>query len=231
MCNFARAQGSEPALIPHREVETLFHEFGHILHGLLTTAKYVNFAGTNVAWDFVEAPSQILENWVWDYESLRRFAKDWRNMSQSIPEELVSKMNEAKKAGITLHYLRQVSLALADFSIHSDRPPGDAIQSTNQVLSEIFMPMPKETAFAAGWGHMVGYAGGYYGYAWADVMAADLFSRFREQGILNRELGRKLRKEIYEPGGSRDENLSLEQFLGRPLSNRAFFEDLGIAAR
>jgi thimet oligopeptidase len=230
VCNFARAQGSEPALIPHREVETLFHEFGHILHGILTTAKYVQFSGTSVAWDFVEAPSQILENWVWDYESLKRFARDWRKPSESIPEDLVKRMNAARKDGVTLHYLRQVSLARADFTIHSDRPPGDAIEKSNQVLSELFLPVPKGSAFAAGWGHMVGYAGGYYGYAWADVMAADLFSMFKKQGILNQELGRRLRREIYEPGGSRDENVSLERFLGRPLSPQAFFEDLGLRA-
>ena len=230
VCNFPRAQGNEPALIPHREVETLFHEFGHILHGILTQAKYAQFSGTSVAWDFVEAPSQILENWAWDYQSLKRFAKDWRDSSKVIPEDLVIKMQAAKKAGNVLHYLRQVSLARADVTIHGEIAPCDAIEATNEVLSRIFLPVPPKTAFAAGWGHMVGYAGGYYGYAWADVMAADLFSRFKNEGILNASLGRQLRREIYEPGGSRDENVSLEAFLGRPLSNTAFFEDLGVAA-
>lgn len=231
VCNFPRAQGGEPALIHHRDVDTLFHEFGHILHGLLTKAEYAFFSGTSVAWDFVEAPSQIMENWCWHYESLARFARDWRKPSETIPESLVEKMVAAKKDGITLHYLRQLSLAKADLQIHGPEVPRDAVETANLVLQEVFLAPPEGSCFAAGWGHMVGYAGGYYGYAWADVMAADLFSLFKAQGIMNSQLGRKLRREIFEPGGSRDENISLEAFLGRPLSSKAFFEDLSPSSR
>lgn len=226
ICNFSKASGNAPALIPHEEVETLFHEFGHILHNLLTRAKYVRFSGTNVAWDFVEAPSQILENWVWDFESLQLLAKHYKDPSKSLSREQVEKMNKAKKAGASLFYLRQVSLAKADLELHKGQQLENCTELVNHILGKVFLPLPEGSAFAAGWGHLMGYDSGYYGYAWADVMAADLFSKFQENGIFDPETGLRLRKEIYEPGGGRDENTSLEAFLGRPLSSRAFFEEL-----
>lgn len=227
VCNFPRPSASTPALIPHHEVETLFHEFGHILHGILTQAKYYRFSGTSVARDFVEAPSQVLENWVWDKQSLDLIARHWET-GENLPENLIERMKAAKQSGIALFYLRQISLALADLEIHGEDSE-DPIEVSNRIMAQVFMAPPEDTAFAASWGHMVGYASGYYGYAWADVMAADLFSKFKAEGILNSELGRKLKKEIYQSGASRDENLSLEAFLGRSASSAAFFEDLGVS--
>lgn len=229
VCNFPRGTQNQPALIPHSEVETLFHEFGHLLHNILTRAKFIAFSGTSVALDFVEAPSQVLENWVWDYDSLQIISHHFQNPNAKLEKALVEKMNEAKKAGSALFYLRQISLAKADLLLHNEDDSQSSIELSNQVLSDVFMEIPEGTCFAAGWGHMVGYASGYYSYAWADVMASDLFSLFRKQGVLNEDLGQKLRKEIYEPGGSRDENLSLHAFLGRDLDSQAFFEDLGAA--
>lgn len=230
VCNFPRGTSERPPLISHSEVETLFHEFGHILHNLMTQAKFFNFSGTSVAWDFVEAPSQVLENWVWDFDSLQLISRHYANENQKIDLELVKRMNLAKKAGSALFYLRQVSLATADMEIHRGTSEIDPIKTANQILEKVFLAPPENTNFAAGWGHMVGYASGYYGYAWADVMAADLYSLFKKHGSLNKEWGRKLRKEIYEPGSSRDENESLERFLGRPLSSEAFFEELGASS-
>jgi thimet oligopeptidase len=137
-------------------------------------------------------------------------------------------MNQAHKAGVALFYLRQVAFAKADLLFHADGRTKDSTRIMNETLSSTFIPAPDETFFQAGWGHMVGYASGYYGYAWADVMAADMFSFFKKNGLMNRELGKKLRQEIYEPGSSRDENASLEAFLGRPLSTQSFFENLGL---
>ncbi len=225
VCNFPK---QSPSLLSHSEVETLFHEFGHILPGVLTRAEFVEFSGSSVAWDFVEAPSQILENWVWDADILNRIARHHKDPSRKISSDFVEKMNQAHKAGVALFYLRQVAFAKADLLFHADGRTKDSTRIMNETLSSTFIPAPDETFFQAGWGHMVGYASGYYGYAWADVMAADMFSFFKKNGLMNRELGKKLRQEIYEPGSSRDENASLEAFLGRPLSTQSFFENLGL---
>jgi thimet oligopeptidase len=228
VCNFPRATKETPSLMPHSEIETLFHEFGHILHGVLTQARFARFAGTSVAWDFVEAPSQIMENWAWQKEGLKKISKHYKT-KQSLSEEMIQKMNAAKKTGLALFYLRQISFALADLKIHS-QSEHDPVTLANDVIASLFLAPPPNTSFAAGWGHMVGYASGYYGYAWADVMAADLFSKFNESHAMNPDLGKKLRREIFEIGSSRDENQSLESFLGRPLSSSAFFKELGIEA-
>ncbi|MBN8555470.1 MAG: Zn-dependent oligopeptidase [Deltaproteobacteria bacterium] len=227
VCNFPK---SSPSLLPHAEVETLFHEFGHVMHTLLSQTKLAKFSGTNVAWDFVEAPSQVMENWVWDYDILQTFAKHAKDPSKKLSRDLVEKMNEAKKAGIGLFYLRQVSFAKSDLAFHAQGRTKDSTKIINDITAETFMPLPPDTASQASWGHMVGYASGYYGYAWADVIAADMFSLFRKQGLLNQDLGIKLREEIFEKGSSRDENISLEKFLGRPLDSSSFFEDLGLAS-
>lgn len=229
VCNFPRPTEERKSLLSHKEVETLFHEFGHILHNILTRAKFCQFAGTRVAWDFVEAPSQVLENWAWDYEALTTFAKHHQS-GEALPKDLVDRMNAAEKASCALFYLRQLSLAKSDLQIHHQAGDRDAVEIANTTMGDIFLSPPEGSHFAAGWGHMVGYASGYYGYAWADVMAADLFSKFETEGALNPEIGRKLRREIYEPGSSRDENHSLEAFLERPLSSQAFFEKLGAVA-
>jgi len=223
ICNFPP---QKPSLLSHNEVETLFHEFGHILHGLLTTAKYTRFSGTSVAWDFVEAPSQVLENWCWDAEVLNMITAPEKKISA----DLVFRMNQAKKAGMGLFYLRQLSYAKADLAFHGPGRIKDSTKIMNEVVTKTFFANPEGTVPAAGFGHMVGYASGYYGYSWADVMAADIFSIFKANGLLDESTGRKLRKEIYEVGSSRDENASLESFLGRPLSNEAFFRDLGLEA-
>ncbi len=225
VCNFS---SEAPHLLSHSDVETLFHEFGHIFHGILTWAKHSRFAGTGVAWDFVEAPSQILENWAWQYDILKTIAKHYKDPSKTLSVELVAKMNEAQKAGMGMFYLRQLSFAKADLRVHGPGKKSDVVQVISDTVSQTFLPLPPNTAFAAGFGHMVGYASGYYGYAWADVIAADMFSLFKKAGLTNQELGLRLRKEIFESGGSRDENISLEKFLQRPLSYDAFFEGLGV---
>lgn len=225
VCNFP---SNSPSLLSHSEVETFFHEFGHILHGVVTRAKYVKFSGTSVAWDFVEAPSQVLENWCWDADILNRIARHVKDPSKKISKDFVEKMSKAHKAGMGMFYRRQLSFAKADLEFHTSGEVKNSTDIMNRVLSETFLPPPSDTAFQAGWGHMVGYASGYYGYAWADVMAADMFSLFKKNGLLDPATGRRLRAEIYEPGSGRDELESLEKFLGRSLSDEAFFEQLGV---
>lgn len=225
LCNFPT---QAPSLLPHTQVETLFHEFGHILHHILNKSKFSRFAGTSVAWDFVEAPSQIMENWVWDHESLLKIARHYKDPTKTISKDFVDRMNEARCAGSGLFYLRQAGFSKSDLAFHSEGRTKDATRIMDKIMAETFMPGPENTTFPAGWGHMTGYASGYYGYLWADVMAADMFSVFQKSGLMDDQTGVRFRKEILERGSSRDEMNSLETFLGRPLQEEAFFKDLGI---
>lgn len=234
ICNFPPPQKDRPSLLSHDEVETLFHEFGHALHTILTQAEFVRFSGTSVPRDFVEAPSQMLENWIWDKRVLDRFAADYREPAKKIPAEIIAKMKAAKLATIACHYRRQLSFGLLDMALHARGKPGepvDCLKITNPVLSDVFLPVLPDTAFIAGFGHMAGgYDASYYGYAWADAIAQDLATEFEKApgGFFDAQVGRRLRDEIYAPGGSRDVNESIERFLGRPRSLEPFLRYIGI---
>lgn len=233
VCNFPPPQKDKPSLLSHREVETLFHEFGHALHSILTRAKYVRFSGTSVPRDFVEAPSQMLENWVWDKKVLDSFAADYRNPNEKIPQQILAKLKEAKLATVGTLYKRQISMALLDLSLHSEinaERHTDAVKLSNKISSEVFLPVPEGTAFAAYFGHLTGYDAGYYGYAWADAIAADMATIFESSpnGYFDVQTARRLRDEIYAPGASRDVNISIQKFLGRPQSIEPFLKMLGI---
>lgn len=240
VCNFTPPRGnagsagggnSVPSLLRHDEVVTVFHEFGHALHTMLTRARFGRFAGTNVPRDFVEAPSQMLENWAWDKVVLDSFAADYRDPSRKISSETLDRMREAKLATAGVWYRRQFAFAKLDLTLHGPHPAGepyDAVAASNAVLKEVFLPIDEGTAFAAGFGHLAGgYDAGYYGYAWADRLAADLATVFRtsKKGFMDRDAGMRLRREIYEPGDSRDVNESVEKFLGRKPATEPFLEN------
>ncbi len=233
ICNFPPSERGKPSLLSHGDVETLFHEFGHALHSLLTRAKYGRFSGTSVPRDFVEAPSQMLENWVWDKKVLDSFAADYRDPSKKIPPAILAKLKEAKLATIGAFYRRQLSFGLLDLALHTQIHEGgntNAVDLSNQILSDVFFPVPENTAFVAYFGHLMGYDAGYYGYAWADAIAADMATVFEKapNGFYDANAGRRLRKEIYEPGDSRDVNISIEKFLGRQRSIEPFLKEIGI---
>ena len=234
VCNFPSPTKAEPSLLSHDDVETLFHEFGHAIHSIMTRAKYSRFSGTSVPRDFVEAPSQMLENWVWDKKVLDSFAADYRDPSKKIPAEILARLKEAKLATEGTRYRRQISFALMDLRLHTqihDANAKEALPLSNEVLSDVFLPMAPDTAFVAYFGHLMGYDAGYYGYAWADAIAADMATVFESapRGYFDQAAGRRLRKEIYEPGNSRDVNVSIEKFLGRPRSLEPFLKKIGIA--
>lgn len=236
VCNFPPPAPGKPSLLSHNEVETLFHEFGHAMHSILTRAKFSRFAGTSVPRDFVEAPSQMLENWVWDKKVLDSFAADYRDPGKKIPQEILAKLKEAKLATIGHFYRRQFSFGILDLTLHSqirEDNKQDTIKLSNQVLGDIFYPMPEDTTFVTYFGHLMGYDAGYYGYAWADVIAADMATAFENspEGYYDIPTGRRLRREIYEPGDSRDVNISIQNFLGRPPQNGPFLKELGIATK
>ena len=233
LCNFPPPSKDKPSLLSHSDVETLFHEFGHALHSIVTTAKTQRFSGTNVPADFVEAPSQMLQNWVWDKKVLDTFAADYRDPSKKIPAATIAKMKEAKLATVAVNYRRQFAFADIDLTLHDVHPEGqpyDCVAMSNPVLAKVFLPIDPNTAFVAYFGHLVGYDGGYYGYAWADAIAADMATVFEAapNGFLDKTAGMKLRNEIYAPGGSRDIDVSIHDFLGRDRSIQPFLKTLGI---
>jgi len=233
LCNFPPATADKPSLLAHNDVETLFHEFGHALHSIVTRAKYGRFAGTHVPGDFVEAPSQMLQNWVWDKKVLDTFAADYRDPSKKIPAEIIKKMNDAKLANAGIFYRRQFAFASLDLALHNQHPennPYDCVAISNPILERVFLPIDPTTTFVSYFGHLNGYDAGYYGYAWADAIAADMATVFEKakDGYLDKQAGLRLRREIYEPGDSRDVTASIEKFLGRKQSIEPFLKKIGI---
>ena len=231
VCNFPKPQPGTPSLLTHSDVETLFHEFGHAMHTLLTRAETARFSGTGVPRDFVEAPSQMLENWVWDKSVLDTFAEHYERPGEKIPQDILDQLKAAKLATIGSYYRGQLSFALLDLTLHMEDPnEHDCVELSNQVISDVTLPVPEGAAFVAHFGHLVGYDAGYYGYAWADAISADMATVFESapDGYYDVEVGRRLREEIYAPGGSRDVNLSIEKFLGRERSLDPFLKTLGL---
>jgi thimet oligopeptidase len=217
----------------HSDVETLFHEFGHCLHEITTRAKHGRFAGTHVPGDFVEAPSQMLQNWVWSKKVLDTFAADYRDPSKKIPAETIQKMNDAKKATAGIFYRRQFAFASLDLAMHDAHPENtdwDCVAISNPILEKVFLPIDPSTTFVTYFGHMNGYDAGYYGYAWADAIAADMATVFEKakDGYLDKQAGMKLRHEIYEQGDGRDVTVSIEKFLGRKQSVEPFLKKIGV---
>ena len=232
LCNFPPPSADKPSLMTHEDVEVLFHEFGHCLHSIVTRAHYARFAGSNVPGDFVEAPSQMLQNWVWDKAVLDTFAADYRDPSKKIPAETVQKMNDAKLATAAMFYRRQfafASLDLALHNVHREDAPYDCVGISNPILEKVFLPIDPSTTMCTYFGHLNGYDAGYYGYAWADAIAADMATVFEKakNKYLDREAGMKLRNEIYSQGDSRDVSLSIEKFLGRKQSIEPFLKKIG----
>ncbi|NOY17288.1 MAG: Zn-dependent oligopeptidase [Gammaproteobacteria bacterium] len=232
--NFPPATEDRPSLLKHSDVETLFHEFGHALHSVLTQAKYASFSGTSVPRDFVEAPSQMLENWVWDKSVLDRFAVDYRDPSKKIPEDTLDRMEQARFATIATWYRRQLSFGMLDLKLHmsSDEKDFDNfVKVSNDIMSKVYLAPPKDTAFVASFGHLAGgYDAGYYGYAWAEAISADMVSVFKKSpgGLMDKDVGKRLRDEIYAKGGSREIDESINAFLGRKRSLDPFFEYIGL---
>ena len=235
VCNFPPPADGKPSLLTHDDVTTVFHEFGHALHAMLTRARFGRYAGTNVPGDFVEAPSQMLENWPLDKNVLDQFAADYRDSSKKIPTETLDQLKKAQLATAGTFYHRQFAFAKFDLVLHGPHPvdaPYDCASVSNDILAKVYLPIDPKTAMIASFGHLAGgYDAGYYGYAWARAIAADMATVFRKApgGFMDADAGMKLRTEIYQPGNSRDVGESVERFLGRPRSTEPFLEnDLGL---
>lgn len=220
--NFQPPAAGKPSQLSMDEVDTLFHEFGHVVHELLTTARYAQQSGTRTALDFVEAPSQMLENWAYHPEVLPL-------ISSGMPADLAAKLNAARKYNAGVHYSRQLFLGSFDQAIHTvDKVNSDL--TAKKLWSEImkFPEDPKEH-FAGTFGHMMGgYDGGYYGYLWSEVFAADMFTRFQAEGVLNPKTGREYRDRVLARGRTVEPSVLLKDFLGRDPNEEAFLKLIGI---
>ncbi|MDD5303410.1 MAG: Zn-dependent oligopeptidase [Elusimicrobia bacterium] len=226
VANFPKAIPGKPALLPHSEVETFFHEFGHLMHQTLTQARHMSFSGTSVALDFVEAPSQMLENFAWEPEVIAEISGRW-DTGEKLPAELLKKMTAARRFNEGVQTLQQIAMAAADMALHS-LVPADPSAEFNRVVAEITgMPQAPGGNTAASFGHLMGgYGAGYYSYLWSLVFAEDIFSAFKAEGPLNPVVGARYRKEILETGSERTEAESLKAFLGREPNEDAFMKSL-----
>ncbi len=236
VCNFTPPVGGRPALFTHDEVITLFHEFGHGLHHMLTKVDYVGVAGINgVAWDAVELPSQFMENWCWEREALDLIAGHYQSGGK-IPDDLYAKMLAAKNFLSGMQFVRQLEFSLFDMRLHSTYSP-DGAKRVQQVLDEVRTEVavvipPAFNRFQNGFSHIFagGYAAGYYSYKWAEVLSADAFSKFEENGVFDRVTGLQFLQNILEQGGSREPMELFVQFRGRAPKIDALLRHSGLAA-
>ena len=233
--NVSPPVGDKPALLTHREVETLFHEFGHLMHLCLSEVAVRSLAGTSVAWDFVELPSQIMENWCWEREALDLFAAHYQT-GAAIPGDLFDKLARARTYRAANGQMRQIGYATVDLNLHREYDPkddGDITSYARNVLQEHHpTTLPEDYGFIASFGHLfsspVGYAAGYYSYKWAEVLDADAFTRFRENGIFDRKVGQQFRDQILALGDSLPPMELYKVFMGREPRLEPLLERLGL---
>ncbi|MDO6807135.1 M3 family metallopeptidase [Zobellia galactanivorans] len=232
VCNFTRSTPSKPSLLTFNEVTTLFHEFGHGLHGMLADTTYPSLSGTSVFWDFVELPSQVMENWCYEKEALELFAKHYET-GEVIPMELVQKIKESATFQEGMQTLRQLSFGLLDMSWHGVDPSG--ITDVKQHESEAFKdtnlyPDTPETCMSTAFSHIFqgGYSSGYYSYKWAEVLDADAFALFKEKGIFNKEIATKFKDNVLSKGGTESPMVLYKRFRGAEPKVEALLERAGL---
>jgi thimet oligopeptidase len=227
VANFTKPTDEQPSLLRHSEVVTLFHEFGHILHQVMTRARFMRFSGTSVERDFVEAPSQMLEHWCWNGDVLTSFTHHYET-GEPIPSDLVQRMVAAKNVGSGIAALRQIYFGRIDLAFHGPGRDKDTDAIARELHSISGFGFPEETHFQAGFGHLFGYDAGYYGYMWSKVFGDDMFTRFEAAGIDDPAVGSDYRTLILERGGTVDGDVLVRDFLGREPNTEAFLRDLGL---
>jgi peptidyl-dipeptidase Dcp len=232
VCNFTKPTASKPSLLTYEEVQTLFHEFGHALHGLLSQCTYRSLAGTNVYWDFVELPSQIMENWVKEKEGLDIFARHYQS-KQPIPQELVDKIKKASQFQAGYYSMRQLQFAFLDMAWHAQDPRNVTdVDQFETKATEHTRALPKipGTNTSVSFSHIFagGYSAGYYSYKWAEVLDADAFEYFKEAGLFNREIAEKFKANILSRGGTEHPMELYKKFRGREPDPKALLRREGL---
>ena len=232
VCNFTKPTETKPSLLTFNEVTTLFHEFGHALHGMLANTTYNSLSGTSVSWDFVELPSQVLENWCYEKEALELFAKHYET-GEVIPMEYVQKIKESASFHEGMQTLRQLSFGLLDMSWHSQNP--SEITSVKEFESDAFAetklyPDVKENCMSTAFSHIFqgGYSAGYYSYKWAEVLDADAFEYFLEKGIFNKEVATKFKENVLSKGGTEKPMELYKRFRGKEPKPDALLKRAGL---
>lgn len=211
------------------EVETLFHEFGHVLHNGVGKSKYTRFVGANCEWDFVEAPSQIMEHWVWKVDCMKRISEHIET-GDSLSEEICEKLNISKNIGVSLLTLRQVSFGLADQHLHGENYTDSLLDVEHSAQKVTTITYPKDINHLAAFGHLLGgYDAAYYGYLWAEIIGDDLFSRFENEGVLSNSVGVDYKNKILRPGGTVPAEIMVKDFLGRKWNNEAFLSQKNLS--
>ncbi len=232
VCNFTKPTETEPSLLTFYEVTTLLHEFGHALHGILAEGKYGSLTGTSVARDFVELPSQIMENWATEKEYLASWAKHYQT-GEVIPDELIKKIVDSKNYNSGYSNVRQLTFGITDMAWHTiaEIPQEDVVTyEANAIKKSQVMPSVEGTAFSPSFSHIFagGYAAGYYSYKWAEVLEADAFQMFKENGIFNKEVAENFRKNILSRGNIEDADVLYRNFRGRDPKPEALLEKFGM---
>ncbi len=236
VCNFSKPTADAPALLRFSEVETFMHEMGHAMHGMLSDVQYESLSGTNVKRDFVEMPSQVMENWCYEPEFLATFARHWQT-GEALPAEYVDKIRAAQNHMAGWLCLRQLNLGFTDIAFHTLTPDAPCLQGSGWKAEEVeaaamtnLLPRVPGCCTSTSFGHIFGggYASGYYGYKWAEVLDADVFSRFKRDGIFNAETAAAFRREVLSRGGTEHPAVLFRRFMGREPDNKALLKRMNL---
>ncbi len=232
VCNFTKPTETKPSLLTFNEVTTLFHEFGHGLHGMLANTTYPSLSGTSVYWDFVELPSQVMENWCYEPEALALFATHYQT-GEVIPQEYVEKIKESASFQEGLATLRQLSFGLLDMAWHGQDPTNISdlkAFETEQFKNTQLYPDVKENAMSTAFSHIFqgGYSSGYYSYKWAEVLDADAFEYFKENGIFSKEIASKFKDNVLSKGGTEHPMTLYKRFRGQEPKPDALLRRAGL---
>ncbi|MBT8268799.1 MAG: M3 family metallopeptidase [Bacteroidia bacterium] len=232
VCNFTKSTETRPSLLTFNEVKTLFHEFGHALHGMLANTTYPSLSGTSVYWDFVELPSQLMENWCYEEEALSLFARHYKT-GESLPIEFIEKIKDSSTFMEGMKTLRQISFGLLDMSWHGQDPSGITDVKSHEIKAfegSQFYPDCPENCMSTSFSHIFqgGYSSGYYSYKWAEVLDADAFESFKENGIFNRETAKSFKENVLSKGGTEDPMDLYVKFKGRTPDNKALLKRAGL---
>jgi thimet oligopeptidase len=229
LANFPAPSPDKPALLKLGDVRTFFHEFGHALHALLGATSIVSLSGTNTKTDFVELPSQLLEEWLWDHKILKRISCHYKNGS-ALSDDLIDRIVQLKHFSTGYFVQRQAYLACVALSYYNSTTKTDLHNLMQELYHTIIthVTYPEETHFYASFGHLYGYGAKYYGYLWSNVFAQDLFAVIKKEGLTNQTVGKKYVTSILKPGGTQDPTDMLISFLGRKPTSDAFFAAMGL---